>query len=221
MTSPAYRHALEATGYFGPSGRAAPGLTQADDTNAGRLRAVFADDAVGLNADAVFTAQQTPTSIFKDSGGAAPSEGDIRRWHEAAWNLSVAPLLWVVTPTDVRLYDCYASPPEYDSCNDGAGLAPLDCFALDSGERLQALDAQCGRIATETGAFWASPIGSRIDRRHRVDRELLGEINALEDSLTALGGPASDEVLSDTFLGSTPQPPTGSQISDEPRIPNC
>ena len=65
MTSQAFRQALEATGYFGLGGRAAPGLSQADDTNAGRLRAVFADDAVGLNADAVFTAQQTPTSIFK------------------------------------------------------------------------------------------------------------------------------------------------------------
>lgn len=193
MMSQAFRQVLEATGYFGAGGRAAPGLTQADDANASKLRAVFADDAVGLNADAVFTAQQTPTSIFKDAGGAAPCEHDIRRWHEAAWNLSVAPLLWVVTPTDVRLYDCYASPPASDAADDSAALAPLDRFALDSGERLQALDAQCGRIATETGAFWASSVGLRIDRRHRVDRELLAEINALEDSLTELGGPLSEE----------------------------
>ena len=73
MTSQVFRLALEATGYFGPGGRAAPGLTQADDTNAGKLRAVFADNAVGLNADAVFTAQQSPTSIFKDAGDVAPS----------------------------------------------------------------------------------------------------------------------------------------------------
>ena len=193
MISQAFRQVLKATGYFGAGDRAAPGLTQADDANASKLRAVFADDAVGLNADAVFTAQQTPTSIFKDAGSAAPCEHDIRRWHEAAWNLSVAPLLWVVTPTDVRLYDCYASPPASDAADDNAALAPLDRFALDSGERLQALDAQCGRIATETGAFWASSVGLRIDRRHRVDRELLAEINALEDSLTGLGGPLSEE----------------------------
>jgi hypothetical protein len=44
----------------------------------------------------------------------------------------------------------------------------------------------CGRFATETGAFWSSAIGQKIDRRHRVDRELLGEINALEERLTEI-----------------------------------
>jgi hypothetical protein len=44
----------------------------------------------------------------------------------------------------------------------------------------------CGRLASETGAFWASPIGVKINRRHRVDRDLLAEISALEDLLTAL-----------------------------------
>jgi hypothetical protein len=57
---------------------------------------------------------------------------------------------------------------------------------LDAAERLRSLDAMCGRLATETGAFWSSEIGRRIDRRFRVDRELLGEINALEERLTAL-----------------------------------
>jgi len=207
MTSQAFHQALEATGYLGPGGRAAPGLTRADDTNVAKLRAVFADASVGLNADAVFTAQHTPTSIFKDAGESQPTEGDIRHWHEAAWNLGVAPLLWIVTPTDVRLYDCYASPPQSDFGADGMAALPLDRFVLDSGERMRALDAQCGRIATETGAFWASAIGSRIDRRHRVDRELLAEISALEDLLTALGeppsreGPARARDLAQRFIG--------------------
>jgi hypothetical protein len=88
-----------------------------------------------------------------------------------------------VTPTEVRLYDCYASPPK----KEGQGAAkPLDRFELDDEERLRALDAMCGRLATETGAFWSSPLGANIDRRHRVDRELLSEINALEEQLTLL-----------------------------------
>ena len=114
-----------------------------------------------------------------------PGEDHIRGWHEAAWNIGVAPLLWIITPTDVRLYNCYASPLQRGS---QAGIAqpPLDQFSLDSEERLRALDAACGRLATETGAFWSSAIGKKIDRRHRVDRELLGEINALEQHLVDL-----------------------------------
>jgi N-6 DNA Methylase len=69
-------------------------------------------------------------------------------------------------------------------------------FSLQAEDRLRSLDAMCGRYATETGAFWSSAIGKRIDRRHRVDRQLLDEINALEGQLTALS-PANGRPLPD------------------------
>jgi hypothetical protein len=194
LTSAAFKQALGATGYIGPNGRPAPGLVPADDPRASRMRAVFSDDHVGLKADAVFSAQNAPTSIFKDAGHADPTEADLRHWQEAAWNVGVAPLLWIITPTDVRLYDCYASPEQTDAQPDRAPQ-PLASFVLESEDRLRALDAQCGRIATETGAFWSSAIGSKINRRHRVDRELLAEISALEDRLTVLGEPQTDRAL--------------------------
>lgn len=194
MSSAAYKHALEATGYLASNGLPAPGLVQVDDPRAAKMRAIFSDERVGLRADAVFSAQNAPTSIFKDAGDAEPSDDDLRQWHEAAWNVGIAPLLWIITPTDIRLYDCYASPERAD---EPVGQAPqaLDRFVLQSADRLRALDIQCGRIATETGAFWASPIGSKINRRHRVDRELLAEISALEDRLTALDDPQTDRAV--------------------------
>lgn len=181
MSSPAFKKVLEATGYLTSAGNAAPGMTVSGSPGAMRLRAIFADERVGLKADAVFSAQNTPTSIFKDAGLAGPSDDDVKQWHEAAWNVGVAPLLWIVTPTEVRLYDCYASPPATRS-----EATSLDRFAIRSDKQMRALDAMCGRLATESGAFWSSRIGSRIDRRHRVDRELLAEISALEDLLTDL-----------------------------------
>lgn len=193
MTSAAFRKVLEATGYLAPNGLPASGLMPADDPRATTMPAVFSDERVGLRANAVFTAQNAPTSIFKDSGDKEPSAEDLSRWHEAAWNVGVAPLLWIITPTDVRIYDCYATP-DVASSHDVHARA-LDSFSLESEGRLNALDIQCGRLATETGAFWSSPIGSRIDRRHRVDRELLAEISALEDRLTALGDPATSQEL--------------------------
>lgn len=184
MRSAAFEKVLKATGYLGPNGQPAPGLTLAGETVAANLRTVLKDDRVGLNADAVFSAHSAATSIFKDAGDEHPEETDIRAWHEAAWNIGVAPLLWIVTPTDVRLYDCYSSPPS----GDGTANTPpvLDRFVIDAADRLRALDATCGRLATETGAFWSSPIGSKINRRHRVDRELLSEISALEQRLVEL-----------------------------------
>ncbi len=110
MSSAAFKRALGATGYLTPSGGPAPGLISADDVASANLKRVFADERVGLKADGVFAAQNTPASIFKDAGTREPSIDDMKRWHEAAWNIGVAPLLWIITPTSVRLYDCYASP---------------------------------------------------------------------------------------------------------------
>lgn len=183
MTSQAFKKALEATGYLTPSGRSAPGFIAAADAASAKMKRVFADDKVGLRADAVFTAQNTPTSIFKDAGASDPSADELKRWHEAAWNIGVAPLLWIITPTEVRLYDCYAAPVVQ---TDKKAQTPLDRFALQSEGRLRELDEMCGRLATETGAFWSSSVGAKINRRHRVDRDLLGEISALEDLLTEL-----------------------------------
>jgi hypothetical protein len=182
MNSPAFTKALRATAYLRPNGDPAPGLTRAGAEVTSRLRPLLSDNRVGLQADAVYCAQTVPTSIFKDAGHAAPTAAQIAHWHEAAWNVGVAPLLWIITPTDIRLYDCYASPPR-ESPQQVVG-EPLEVFALDVDERLRALDSMCGRFATETGAFWSSPIGRKIDRRYRVDRELLREISTLEERLT-------------------------------------
>lgn len=180
MNSPAFRSALEATGYIDAEGRPAPGMTVSGSEVPPRLRAVITDERVGLKAEAVFSAQGAPANIFKDAGDDPPTAGDLRNWYEAAWNVGVAPLLWIITPTEVRLYDCYATP---DELSDTLEPPELERFQLDSPDRLRALDAACGRLTTETGAFWSSHIGSRIDRSHRVDRELLAEISALEDQL--------------------------------------
>ncbi|MXW21350.1 MAG: SAM-dependent DNA methyltransferase [Gammaproteobacteria bacterium] len=185
MSGSTFDKVLQATGFLEPSGQPAAGLTLADDDNAARLRPVFRDDSVGLNADAVFSAQSVPTSIFKDASERFPSESEIYRWHEVAWNIGVAPLLWIITPTQVRLYNCYASPVQPE-LRTNKGPVPLERFVVDSEDQLRELNAACGRLATETGAFWSSAIGKQINRRHRVDRELLSEIDALEQCLVDL-----------------------------------
>lgn len=194
MTSTAFTTALTRTGYLSSTGEPAPGLERPDHLLSSRLRPILSDSRLGLHADAVFSAQDTPTIIFKDAGGVPPTDDQVTRWHEAAWNVGVAPLLWIITPTDIRLYDCFASPVRESA--ETISSRPLAVFALDVDERLRALDALCGRFATETGAFWSSEIGQKIDRRHRVDRELLAEINALEERLTSIP-PAAAEPLAE------------------------
>ncbi len=198
MPSSSFHLALQATGFIGTSGQPVPGLTLREREGSSAWRMVFGDESVDLRADALFCAQSTPVSVFKDAGHESPQPDQIRTWHEAAWNIGTVPLLWIITPNEVRLYDCYASPHSEEVPAD-AGSQPLDTFPLNTDDGLRDLNAACGRLTTETGAFWTSEVGKRIDRRHRVDRELLAEINALQACLTGspdCGDGGSHEALS-------------------------
>ena len=190
--SPAFQTALKGTGYFLASGESARGLRLAGQETPVELRSLFDTPQIGLRADAVFIDQERPVSIFKDAGNRAPSDQQIRRWHETAWNIGVAPLLWVITPTDIRLYDCYKSPLSAEP-QQSAPTEALETYSLDQARPRSQLDQACGRLATESGAFWSGPVGRRIDRRHRVDRELLAEINALEKRLIDVSRTVNDQ----------------------------
>ena len=182
MYSPAFQTALNGTGYLLASGEPAHGLKLAGQEMSPGLRSILETPRIGLHPDAAFVDQKRPVSIFKDAGAETPSDQEVRAWHEMAWNVGVAPLLWVVTPTEVRLYDCYKSPV-IDAPQQSAPTQALKTFALDEVRPQSPLDRACGRLAIESGAFWDGPVGGSIDRRHRVDRELLAEINALEKRL--------------------------------------
>ena len=188
--SPAFERVLKATGYLSPSGKPVPGLaTGAAVDSPPQLRAVLDGHGGRLRAHAAFSLHEHPISIFMDSGHREPPEKKVREWHETAWNLGLAPLLWVVAPTAVYLYDCYASPPAHSS--QSVPTHALDNFDIASDERLRDLTSACGRITTETGAFWSSSLGKRIDRRNRVDQQLLSEISALERRLNQLTPPTT------------------------------
>ena len=182
--SPAFERVLKATGYLSASGQPVSGLATEAAVDRPQLRAALDQQRGRLRADAVFSAHEHPISIFKDSGQQEPSEDKIREWHETAWNFGLAPLLWVVAPTTVYLYDCYASSPV--PASQSVPTKPLDKFEIGSEERVRNLTSACGRIATETGAFWSSSVGGQIDRRNRVDQQLLSEIAALEQRLDDL-----------------------------------
>ena len=188
--SPAFERVLKASGYLSPSGQPVPGLaTAAALDSPPQLRAVLDDQRGRLRADAAFSMNEHPVSIFKDSGHREPPEDKVWEWHETAWNLGQAPLLWVVAPTAVYLFDCYASPPAGSS--QSVPMHALAKFDIGSEDRIQALTAACSRTATESGAFWSSSVGKRIDRRNRVDQQLLREVMALERRLIELTPPST------------------------------
>ena len=186
--SPAFTSVLEATGYI-EAGRHAEGLVTAGAIETApeyaRYEPIFSSNRGGLAAAAVFRSREGAFAYFKDATGqAAPSAGELTGWHTAAWNFGLAPLLWIVSPTRIWLFDAYSPPPRQGTADQSAILREFD-LTSNGAEQLRILNELCGRLAADTGSFWRSDLAPRIDRSKRVDRTLLKELAALEKALVA------------------------------------
>ena len=179
MASQALTNVLEATGFLSGGQPAAGVLLGQDALGESRGRS--------LCPDAVWVSESRLTVYFKEAPS-LPSANDVAQWRTDAWNHGFAPLLWVVSPDRIDLYNGFARP---QSVGGDAEATRLDTFGRIDSE-LERLDAIAGRLAMETGAFWENPVAATVDRRDRVDRQLLSDLAALESDLLADGLPRAD-----------------------------
>lgn len=159
------RDVLAATGYL-PDGAPAEGLTFAP----GNRRGAFQPDASWISPSSLtvyFKQQSTP-----------PSESEIAQWRREIWNEGFAPLLWVVSPERIDLFNGFGKP-----LRDGDAATHLLRSFQNIEASLAALDAFAGRLAIETGQFWVQ--APQVDRKTSVDQQLLGDLSRLEHDLVA------------------------------------
>ena len=169
MASQALSSALEATGFLS-GGEPAAGVSLGQDAQAGfRGRS--------LCPDAVWVGRSRLTVYFKDVQD-EPSDAQVAQWRRDAWNHGFAPLLWVVSPNHINLYNGFARPLN----DDDADANRLGTFERIESE-LDRLDTVAGRLAMETGAFWEQPLAIAVDRSDRVDQQLLADLAVLEQDL--------------------------------------
>ncbi len=113
-------------------------------------------------------------------------EDNVADWQTEIWNRGFSPLLWVVSPDRIELYNGFAHPRTPSEATKNR----LDTFHhLESD--LARLNALAGRLAMETGEFWRQE--PHVDRSDSVDRRLLRDLIALEHDLVDDGGLARDE----------------------------
>ena len=179
MASQVLTNVLEATGFLSGGQPAAGVLLGQDALDESRGRS--------LRPDAVWMSESRLTVYFKEAPS-LPSADEVAQWRTDAWNHGFAPLLWVVSPHRIDLYNGFARPK---SVGGDAEATRLDTFERIDSE-LERLDAVAGRLAMETGAFWENPVAEPVDRRDRVDRQLLSDLAALEHDLLADGLPRAD-----------------------------
>ena len=161
---------LEATGYLS-NGEPAHGVYLGEDA---RIKC----QAREFSPDAMWRSDSALTVYFK-SEPEVPAKAKVAQWHQEIWNQGFAPLLWVVSPHRIDLYNGFARPRKAED----AAKHRLGTFRNIERE-LDDLDSFAGRLAMETGRFWQQ--ASSVDRRTSVDRQLLDELAKLERSLVSM-----------------------------------
>lgn len=169
---PLFQRVLEATGFF-PDGEPARGLQLADKAREARRRGrIFEPDASWRSPSAL-------TVYFKFEL-ATPSNSVVGEWRQEIWNEGFAPLLWIVSPEIIQLFNGFGEPRRQ-----GDAEANLIATFSNVESSLRELDALAGRVALETGQFWERV--PQIDRKSSVDGRLLSDLAHLERDLVNTG----------------------------------
>ena len=168
MTANALHDVLEATGYL-TNGQPAPGVHLSEE-DCGKHR------ARDFTPDALWRGESALTVYFKHEQE-EPSADEVAGWRQAIWNKGFAPLLWVVSPDKVDIYNGFGRPQE---AGDAAAHLLQTFESIEEG--LDKLDAFAGRLAMETGEFWQKV--PNVNRKTSVDQQLLSDLAALEKDLT-------------------------------------
>lgn len=169
MNTATLEHVLAATGFM-PDGQPARGLRLGAEARALRHGRVFAPDALWRSASSL-------TVYFKFEQS-TPTDDLVSQWRREVWNEGFAPLLWVISPQRIDLYNGFGTPVKEDD----ARRHLIRRFEnIDAS--LKELDALAGRLAIETGQFWAQV--PAVDRKTSVDQKLLSDLGRLERDLVA------------------------------------
>ena len=126
----------------------------------------------------------------------------IAELHRLAWNLGDAPLLFVVTPENLLIYNNYAAPKRTVD-----GKLDVNAGLVDTIETINTLESerqllQYHRLKLETGEFWRENADSyRFDIKNRVDTTLMNNLRFMRRILvTNIRKRYSPKELSDEKL---------------------
>lgn len=134
-----------------------------------------------INATAIFELSGSPCIYFTQLDQSDPDPRELARLHKLSWNHGLAPMLWVVTPTNVRLYNCYSEPTRDNPERN------LIALFENTEASLKQLNEHASRLQLESGEFWQWQNAKQIDRKKRVDRVLVEDLQKAEKKLREQG----------------------------------
>lgn len=175
-----YLNIMETTGFY-RNGMPTPGVFSIESLENNLEKSIKYHTAIEeLKVTAIYELSGSPCIYFKHFDQVEPNSKDLADLHKLAWNNGFAPLLWVITPTTVRLYNCFSKPSLEDQTDSKKHL--IELFAtFDQG--LQQLKENAHRLQFESGAFWQWLKDKKISLAQRVDKVLVADLTDTEQIL--------------------------------------
>lgn len=103
--------------------------------------------------------------------------------HRLSWNLGEAPLLFVVTPDEILIYNNYVSPQTNDDGSLDVTAGIIETLSLTSGMASQRIELQkYQRSLLESGEYWRRS-KMRFDGQGRVDVTLMSNLRIMRKTL--------------------------------------
>jgi SAM-dependent methyltransferase len=141
-------------------------------------------DADKLGVTDVFEINGTPC-IYLKSLAADPTPEQIHHWHRTAWNHGLGRMLWIVTPKSLRVLNAFCPPTKETGSLPKRHPAELLQEATDDLEQIRKYELD--RIGLESGQFWTTTAGRKINKANRIDEKLAGDLGRAAEQLTAAG----------------------------------
>lgn len=151
--------------------------------------------------DSIYFSGEQPSVYFKTVADFTPETvSAIVRLQRKVWNQGKVPFLYVESPTQVRVYNCYATP-QRPSDNGAEGELCLMEASLQAQQQLEELRRVFGKVAVESGSFWdEAGYAKRVQSKTRVNETLTANLKETRARLRAQGLPVS--IIHDLLLRS-------------------
>ena len=181
-----YQRVMEEAGFY-RNGVPTSGVIEAESLSNDsqqlekRIKYSAVIDPNQINATAIFELSGSPCIYFTQLDQSDPDPRELARLHKLSWNHGLAPMLWVVTPTNVRLYNCYSEPTQDNPERN------LIALFENTEASLKQLNEHASRLQLESGEFWQWQNAKQIDRKKRVDRVLVEDLQKAEKKLREQG----------------------------------
>lgn len=146
------------------------------------LRNHYIREVKDFDIDKIYFSGEFPSVYFKKvKNFESDAQREILAIHKKIWNQGKVPFLYVESPYEIRIYNCYEKPVEPKQEDRQIDDIELYQTTLDD---LSVLKKVFDKISIETGKFWKEKkYAKQVKNEFRVEEELIKNLKKTREIL--------------------------------------